>query len=129
VEEAVPQPPVVFWFRAYAAFMAALYALVTLAGLGLLVFYPRIAAASEGRHEAFVLLLYGALLAAMGLALGGVFLAGLLLPPRSWVWIYDIVLIAIGLSSPCCLPVSLPLLIFWVKPGTQAYFGRGAAPR
>lgn len=113
--------------------MLALYLLVALMGVGILLFYPRLAQASRGEYEPFVLLLYGVLLVGLGVALGGVFLAGLLLPPRSWVWVYDIVLIAIGLSSPCCLPVSIPLLIFWVKPETQAHFGRSTgsamAPR
>ncbi len=119
-----PAPSVVFWFRVYCAGMLTMYAIVTVCGAGILVFYPRLAAESGGRYDAVVLLLYGMLMAAIGLALAGMYLAGLVLRPRPWVWVYDIVLIAIGLSSPCCLPVSLPLLVFWVKPETQAHFGR-----
>lgn len=119
-----PAPSVVFWFRVYCAAMLAMYAIVTVCGAGVLAFYPRLAAASEGRYDALVLLVYGLLMAGIGLCLAAAYLAGLVLGRRPWVWVYDIVLIAIGLSSPCCLPASLPLLVFWVKPQTQAFFGR-----
>ena len=40
--------------------------------------------------------------------------AAIFLPPRPWVWIYDLVLIAIGFMSCCILPFSVALLIFWL---------------
>ena len=54
------------------------------------------------------------------------FSAGIFLPPRLWVWIYGIVLIAVGFTSACCIPFCVPLLIYWLKPEAKAYFGRPA---
>jgi len=118
-------PKVLFWFRFYAALMALLYALCFVAGIAMAVFSRQIAAedAASG-YDATVLVLYGAFLSVLGLVLCAVFVAALVLPPRPWVWVYDIVLIALGLSSPCCLPFSLALLIYWVKYDTSRYFGR-----
>jgi len=72
--------------------------------------------------------LFGNLMGAVYLLLGLVLFAACFLPfvlrPRPWVWTYDLVIIALGLSSPCLLPASIPLIIFWVKPETRAYFGK-----
>jgi hypothetical protein len=38
------------------------------------------------------------------------------------VWIYQIVLIGLGLTSVCCLPATVPLLISYVKPEVKAWF-------
>ena len=43
---------------------------------------------------------------------------------KSWVWVYDLVLICLGMTSCACLPATIPLLIFWLKPETKAWFGR-----
>lgn len=50
------------------------------------------------------------------------------LPRKSWVWVFGLVLICLGLSSACCLPVCIPLLIFWLKPDMKAFYGRGLNP-
>jgi hypothetical protein len=46
------------------------------------------------------------------------------MPRRPWAWIFGLVLICIGLTSLCCLPVAIPLLLSWLKPETKSYFGR-----
>jgi hypothetical protein len=33
------------------------------------------------------------------------------------------VIICLGMTSACFLPVCIPLLIFWIKPETKLYFG------
>ncbi len=66
----------------------------------------------------------GIIYGAIGLGLAVPFTMGAILKPRPWVWIFDLVLICIGMTSPCCMPASIPLLIFWIKPETRAYFGR-----
>ena len=64
----------------------------------------------------------------MMLALGFIFLIPFaiapFLPKVPWVWVYGIVMIAIGMTSLCCLPATIPLLIFWIKPEARQYFGR-----
>jgi hypothetical protein len=52
------------------------------------------------------------------------FMAGLVLPRKPWTWMFGIVLMALGMTSICFLPFVAALLIFWIKPETQAYFGR-----
>jgi len=46
------------------------------------------------------------------------------LPRRPGVWVYDVVLIALGLTSACLWPITIPLLIFWIKPENKLWFGR-----
>ena len=50
------------------------------------------------------------------------------LPRQSWVWVFGLVLICIGLSSLCCLPACIPLLLVWLKPEMKAFYGRGQNP-
>lgn len=52
------------------------------------------------------------------------FLFGVILPPRSWTWIFGILLLALALVSCVFSPFAILLLIFWVKPETQIFFGR-----
>jgi hypothetical protein len=51
------------------------------------------------------------------------YVAAPFLPRAKWVWIMDIVLICLGLPVCCLWPISVPLLVYWVKPETKAYFG------
>jgi hypothetical protein len=53
-----------------------------------------------------------------------IFFLSFFLKPQAWTWFYHIILISVGLTSPCTLPASVPLLIYWLKPETQRYFGR-----
>lgn len=63
-----------------------------------------------------------------GLVLGVPFAAAPFLPRQSWVWVFGLVLICIGLTSTCCLPVCIPLLILWLKPEMKAFYGREVSP-
>lgn len=112
-------PPVIIWFRIYAAALAGLYLLCTIAGVALLLMPPDWLDSTRAE-----MVLMGVVFAGMGLPFAALFAAGLFLPRKPWVWIYDIVLIAIGFGSCCILPASVALLIFWIKPETRAYFGR-----
>lgn len=121
-ERPVPEKPaVVTWFQVYCGFMGALYLLVILLGAIMVVFRHEFAG-PEDPPEMFIFM--GSLYAGMGLVFGALYLSPLVLPRRPWVWIYDIVLIALGMTSLCCLPITIPLLIYWIKPEVQVYFGR-----
>jgi hypothetical protein len=118
----VERPGVMPWFVAYAILMGLLY--LAFAGFGVTVFVvgpDRFADAKTSAEEWNVL---GVVFIAMGLGLGGVFGIAPFLPRRPWVWIYDLVLIALGLTSACLWPMTIPLLIFWIKPETKRWFGR-----
>lgn len=112
-------PKVLPWFKVYAALFALLY-FVCVAGS--LVFLVNPSWLDMERGEGLIM---GGLMIAICLPLGIAFVLSFVFEPKPWVWIYDLVLICIGLTSPCCMPASIPLLIYWLKPEVRAYFGRG----
>jgi hypothetical protein len=101
--------------------MVFLYILVTAGGVALAVFSESLAVGGEPRE---VFLIQGVAFAVIGVPLVVMYLVGLFIPARSWAWVYGIVLIGFGMTSCCFIPACVPLLIFWIKPETQAYFGR-----
>ena len=120
------RPRVLTWFIAYCIFMALLYAACVAGGAWVL---------SMPEHELtswdmdlVEARIQGGVFLAIGLPLMAAFGLGPVLPRRKWVWVYDIVLIAIGLTSVCCLPVTVPLLIYFIKPETKAWFEAGRVP-
>ena len=117
-------PPVVSWYRIYAGAMALLYLACIVAGIFLLIFSQEIAAA-DPEMPSWMMVFYGAFIIGIGLVLAAAYAAALFLPPRPWTWIYHLVLIGIGMTSCCCIPAAIPLIIYWLKPETQAWFGRG----
>jgi hypothetical protein len=103
-------PPVVFWFKMYAGFLCLLYLLVAAFGVVFLVVDP-----AEFDMEEVEARIIGIIY---------LILLPFFLRPRPWVWIYDLVIICIGMTSACMLPACIPLLLFWLKPEAKAYFGR-----
>jgi hypothetical protein len=53
-----------------------------------------------------------------------IYLIAIFLRPSPGAWVYDLVLICFGMVACCCLPIALPLFIFWINPETKSYFGR-----
>ena len=90
----------------------------------LLLAGPAVAETSRNPEDAFMMPILGGVYAAFGLVFAGAFAVGLLMPRKPWAWIYGIVLIALGMTSACCIPATIPLLIFWIKPEAKAFFGR-----
>lgn len=119
VHPSQPQPPVLTWYRVYCVLMALLYLVFVAAGIFFIIAAPadRDMSAEEAR-------LLGGIMLFMGIALTVPFLIGAFLPRKSWAWVFGLVLICIGLTSVCCLPITVPLLIHWIKPETKFYFGR-----
>lgn len=76
----------------------------------------------------FLWVVYGALFIGLGILLAGLYAAAFFLPPKPWTWVYHLVLIGFGMTSCCCLPFSIALLVYWLKPETQAWFGRAVSP-
>ena len=70
----------------------------------------------------------GAVFLILGLVLFVPYALAPFLPRQSWVWVLGLVLICIGLTSACCLPACIPLLIFWLKPDVKAFYGRTLVP-
>jgi len=118
-----PAPPVLTWYWVYCGAMALLYLACVAGGVLMIVFRDSIAE-TEPRDSPTLWLVYGLALIALGVVLAATYLAAFFLPPRRWAWVYHLVLIAFGLTSCCCIPASIPLLIYWIRPETQAHFGR-----
>ena len=116
-------PPVVSWYKAYAAFMAVLYLLCIIGGVLMLKYASVIVAGSpttsltETKIQAVILII-------IGIVLFIAYAVALILPKSPGAWIYHIVMIAIGLTSCCLWPITIPLIIAWLKPQTQQFFGR-----
>ena len=108
-----------FWYRVYCAILAALYLTVVIFGV-LMAVNPF----DTGEHSEQELFLMGIIYAVIGAILFIVFVTALFLPPKPYNWIVGIVLIGLGMTSCCFLPACIPLLIFWFKPETKAFFGR-----
>ena len=113
------KPAVWTWYVVYCVAMAILYLFVIGAGIFLLLVDP-----AWLEEDAMLLRVEGVLFLGLGLVLMVIFAIAPFLPKKPWVWIYGIVLIGLGMTSACCLPATIPLLIFWIKPETQQFFGR-----
>jgi MFS family permease len=107
------------WYRVYCGVMVALYFLVAGLGVVMAVMQPE-----TREYRAEEMLIMGIVYAVIGVIFAVVFLVALFLPRKSYNWIVGIVMIALGMTSCCFLPFLIPLLIFWLKPETKAYFGR-----
>lgn len=115
-----PKPQVVFWYRVYCSAMLLLGVLYLVGGIALLILAPQLEMKGDDRAG---LMIQGLVFTVMSVPIMLFNLVGILIPRKRWGWIYGIVAIAFGLTSPCCLPATIPLLIFWIKPETKSYFG------
>ncbi|MCI0516137.1 hypothetical protein L0128_23230 [candidate division KSB1 bacterium] len=114
-----PVPPVWNWYVVYCVTMALMYLVIVLLGVLFLGWQLEIPDTEE-----FEIQIIGWVFLGLGLPLGLIFGIAPFLPKQPWAWIFGIVLIGIGMTSACCLPAAIPLLIFWIKPENKAFFGR-----
>lgn len=115
-------PAVYTWFVVYCILMALLYLTTAVMGIALMFAEPgRDMSATEAKIMASLFLIIG-LMFFVPYALAP------FLPRKSWVWVFGLVLICIGLTSFCCLPICIPLLIFWLKPEMKEFYGRTSDP-
>ncbi len=112
-------PAVIFWFKFYSASLLFLYLLT--AGFSLFLLFGDSSFMEMPKGSAYV---FGGLMLAISLVLIVACLLPLILAPRPWLWVYNLVIICLGMTSACYLIVCVPLLIFWLKPETQRYFGK-----
>ena len=111
-------PPQKYWvgIEAFCGIMALIYLLLTPFGVWLI---------SEGKNDGEALL-NGIILVLMGPPLSIAFGLGVFFNDKPWHWIYGLVLICLSMTSCCCLPVSIPLMLHWLKPETKAFFEKSA---
>ena len=115
-------PSVYKWFVVYCIFMALMYGIAAVMGIVFLFVEPD-PEMSEAEQR-----IMGVVFLIIGLVFAVPYSAAPFLPRKSWVWVFGLVLICIGLSSACCLPACVPLLIFWLKPEMKEFYGRGLTP-
>ena len=122
---------VVEWYRLYCGLLLLLF--VGVAPAALLVGtaqQPPFASAAhptlaelQFEHDARV-----AEVRVLGLLVCALFAApvavALFLRPTPGAWLYHAFIICLGMSG-CTLPLAVILLIYWLRPETQAHFGRG----
>lgn len=108
-----------FWYRVYCTVMLVIYLLTI--GLGVLVMILPPDSSAQSPQENLII---GTVYAALGVIFAIIYGIALFLPRKPYNWIVGIVLIAIGMTSCCFVPACIPLIIFWLKPETKAYFGR-----
>ena len=117
---AVPaKPGVLTWFKVYAIGMTVLYLLVAAGGAFLLAMDWT----GDPDVDPVEMRINGIALLVVGPPFAIAFLVALFLPLRKWAWIYDLVLICLGLTSCCFWPICIPLLVFWLKQETRQWFG------
>ena len=114
------KPDVVFWFRVYAAVMGAMGVLTGLLimAMGVLAMTANEPGADDVPMWLFVMI------GVMAIATSAIYWLPFYFGNRPWVWTYSLVVICLGMGS-CTIVAALPLLIYWLKPETKAYFGVG----
>ena len=112
------KPPVHTWFVVYCILMALLYLSLIPMGIMFLLIQPD---QDMSEMEARVM---GIAFIIVGPVFSVPYAVAPFLPRKSWVWVLGLVLICIGLTSACCLPVCIPLLIYWLKPEMKTFYGR-----
>ncbi len=115
-------PAVYNWFVVYCVFMALLY--LGFAAMGIVFMFSE----PDPEMSAAEAKMMGGLFLLLGLVFFVPYAIAPLLPRKSWVWVFGLVLICIGLTSACCLPACIPLLIFWSKPEMKQFYGRHSNP-
>jgi hypothetical protein len=112
------------WFNVYVIVMALLYGIICVVAIALIVSPQTFAPEGTDSDAIAGAMLNATVMLVVCAPLTILFGIAPLLSRRPWVWIYDLVLICLGLTSVCCMPATIPLLIFWIKPEARAWFGR-----
>lgn len=111
-------PKVIFWARVYNALMIALYVLVTVGGFAMYGFAEELAE-GDPTNSPGQMRMVGAFYAGIGIVLAVLFLVAFIWRKGNGAWIYQIVLIVLGLTSCCTWPATIPLMIYWIKDREQ----------
>jgi hypothetical protein len=105
-------PAVILWQLIYCGVMVFVY--LGIAGIGVFLFVNADQLADPEMRPPELKVL-GGMFFFLGVLLSALFSAGFIWRRGMSGWVLHIVLIAIGLTSVCCWPTNIPLLIFWIK--------------
>ena len=116
-------PGVLLWFKVFCGLMLLLYVLVAGVGALLLAMPEQFADPEAGfasdQSEAVIL---GVVYLALGLVFAVLYALPFILPRGKGTWVYNLVMICLSMTSFCCLPAAIPLLIFWIKQETRDWY-------
>jgi hypothetical protein len=116
----IARPRVVFWFRVYAVWLCLAW--VAVGYLSWMLGEHGIGdIGGPSTTAAMVAHVLSLLLWALALSVAVLLFSA----PQPRHWTLGLVLICLGLLTPITLPASLALIMFWLKPETKAYYGRG----
>lgn len=120
-EQSLPArtPGVWTWYIVYCVAMTLLYLFVVAIGVGFIVGSQKLADEEASPEQVMMM---GGIFAVIGGVLMLMYAIAPFLPKSKAAWIYGFVTIGIGMTSACTLPICIPLLIFWLKPETKAFF-------
>ena len=107
-----------FWYVVYCVAMLLLSVLVAVIGVFLVAFADKIGESDEERLE---MLITGAVYAVISVPFAIAFALAPFLKRGRLGWVYGIVMIALGMTSCCTVPICIPLLIFWLKPELRTF--------
>ncbi len=110
---------VIAWQKFYLILMLLLYLAVVVLGGGMVLYRNELANLDGVATSAPELIVMGSVYAFMGIFLSVVYGVGLFWRRGMGGWIYHVVLIGLGLTSCCTWPMTIPLLIFWIKYRTE----------
>ncbi|CAN0598505.1 unnamed protein product, partial [Laminaria digitata] len=111
------KPSPVLWYQIYAGALSLVY--IGLIGLGILMLF--FATESSG-SEATELFINGIVMVGMGIPFGLVTGASIFFPRTKWAHVSHIVILGLGMTSFCCLPICIPILLQYTKPEVKRFF-------
>jgi len=117
VQNNLSKPKVLKWYFAFCGLSCVMYLILLVLGIVLI--------SQFSAHEAFESKLTGWGLFVVGAILFVPYAVAPFLPHKPWSWIFGLVLLGISMTGTLCLPVAIPILIFWLDPETKQFFGRG----
>jgi hypothetical protein len=113
-------PPVLFWYKLTMGLTAVMYVMLGIGSVAALAFADSIADAEMSADEWRLMSVF---MIVISMPLATAYALPLFLRPSKGAWVFGIVLMALLMSSCCYWPACIPLIIYWVKPETRAYFG------
>ncbi len=113
-------PSVVLWARLYATALGLLELLAAVIGVALLAMGAEGASAPG---EELIRQALGGVYLVLGLSLAGVCAWAALAGRRKYAWYLHLVLMILGCTSCACLPFGVPLIVYWLRPETKAWYG------
>ena len=108
-------PTVATWQIVYVVLMLIMYVAVFIGGAALIIFRETIGQDPDFEMTAGEALIMGSIYAGVGAVLSVLYLVGIFWRRGMGGWIYNLILIALGMTSCCTWPMTIPLLIFWIR--------------